>query len=172
MAVPGAPLFSIVDMDVVKAVVDITEANIGRISLNSEASVSVAAFPEKIVSKVTLISPTLKPMSRTASVEITIANSSHRLKPGMFARVSLPLEVHENAIIVRRSAVIEDRNSSGKYLFVLNGNVARKREVETGIVRSDIIEILSGVQPGEKIVASGQEFLKDGQRVQVVKAKD
>jgi RND family efflux transporter MFP subunit len=169
MASPAVPLFTIVDMDKVKAVVDVVEADLAKVSLNSEAFVSVEAFPEQIVGQVTLISPTLKSISRTASVEITIDNPSHKLKPGMFAKVTLPVEVHEDAILVRRSAVLEDRISGGKSLFVINGNVSARREVETGLAKSDVIEILSGLQPGEKVVVSGQHYLEDGERVQVVK---
>lgn len=169
MASPAAPLFTIVDMDKVKAVVDVTEANLAKVSPNSEAVISVEAFPEKITGTATLISPTLKSMSRTASVEITIDNPSHKLKPGMFARVTLPVEVHEDAVLVRRSAVIEDRVSSSKYLFVIENNVGAKREVQIGLAKSDVLEILSGVQAGEKVVVSGQRYLKDGERVQVVK---
>jgi RND family efflux transporter MFP subunit len=116
-----------------------------------------------------MISPTLRAMSRTASVEITIDNSSHRLKPGMFARVTLPVEVHENAILVRRSAVIEDKTSGEKYLFTVKGDIATRRTVKTGFVKSDVIEILSGVEPGEKVVVSGQNYLEDSERVNVVK---
>lgn len=169
MASPAAPLFTIVAMDKVKAVVDVTEADLGKVSPNSKAFVSVEAFPEQVTGEVTLVSPTLKAMSRTASVEITIDNSSHKLKPGMFARVTLPVEVHENAILVRRSAVIEDKASGDKYLFTVNGNIATKRTVETGLVKSDVIEILSGVEPGEKVVVSGQNYLEGGERVNVVK---
>jgi len=170
MAVPAAPLFTVVDMDKVKAVVDVVEANLARVSLNSEALVSVEAFPEKIAGQVTLISPTLKSMSRTASVEITIDNVSHKLKPGMFAKVTLPVEVHEDAILVRRSAVLEDRVSGGRYVFVISDNVSTRREVETGLAKNDVMEILSGVRLGEKVVVSGQHYLEDGERVQIVKA--
>jgi len=172
MANPAAPLFTIVDMDKVKAVVDITEANLSKISLNSRAFISVEEFPEQIAGQITLISPTVKPVSRTVPVEITIDNPSHRLKPGMFVRVTTPVKVRENAILVRRSAVMEDKmsgTSGSKYLFVVDNNTGIKRKVETGISRGDIVEILSGVQPGEMVVVSGQDYIKDGERVQVVK---
>jgi len=169
MASPATPLFTIVAMNKVKAVVDVTEADVGKVSPNSKAFVSVEAFPEQVTGQVTLISPTLRVMSRTASVEITIDNSSHKLKPGMFAKVTLPVKVHENAILVRRSAVIEDKASEDKYLFTVNGDITTKRTVETGLVKSDVIEILSGVEPGEKVVVSGQNYLEGGERVNVVK---
>lgn len=170
MAVPAAPLFTIVNMDQVKAVVDVTEANISKVSSDKTAYVSVDSLQgERIEGQITMVSPTVEPISRTASVEITVDNASHKLKPGMFARVSIPVETHEDAIVVGRSVVVEDRISGGKYLFVVSGNTSSKREVTMGIARSDRVEILSGVQVGEKVVVSGQHFLKDGERVQVVK---
>ena len=172
MASPGVPLFIIVNMDKVKAVVDVTEANVAKVSPNSEAFVSVEAFPEKITGKVTLISPTIKAMSRTAAVEITIDNSSHKLKPGMFARVTMPVQIRENVILVRRSAVLEDRASGDKHLFVINGNMAKKRKVEAGLTKSDVMEIISGIKTGERVVISGQNYLKDNESVKVVKTRD
>lgn len=172
MAVPGMPLFTIVDMDKVKAVVSVTEANLGKISLGKKALVSVEAFPEQIAGEITLISPTFRTMSRTAVVEITIDNKSHKLKPGMFARVTVPVVTHENALLVRRSAVLEDKVSGGKFLFVVEQDVGKKREVEIGIVKSDMVEILSQVQPGEKVVVSGQNYIEDGERVQIRKSSE
>ena len=170
MATPGMPLFTIVDMDKVKAVVDVTEANIAKISTNKEAYINVEAFPEEqIEGKISLISPTLKPMNRTVSVEITIDNPLHKLRPGMFAKVTIPVKVQENTIVIRRSAVLGDSNSGDRHLFVLNGNTVQKRNIQTGIARSDSVEILSGVKSGEKVVVSGQNYLKDGEAVTVVK---
>ncbi len=170
MAAPGVPLFNIVNMDQVKAVIDVTESSIGKISSDKIVYVSVESLPgESIEGKITMISPTVKPMSRTISVEIAIDNASHKLKPGMFARVSITVDTHEDAVVVSRSTIVEDRIAGGKYLFVINNNTSSKRKVETGIVESDRVEILSGVEVGEKVVISGQHFLKDGEQVQIVK---
>jgi len=171
MAAPAVPLFNIMNMDTVKAVVDVTEADIGKISSNKTAYISVESLSgEQIEGQIVMVSPTVKPMSRTVSVEISIDNTSRKLKPGMFAKVSIPVETHEDAIVVSRSAIMDDRISGEKHIFVVNSdNTTSKREVETGITRSNLVEILSGVQAGEKMVISGQYFLKDGQQVQVVK---
>ena len=168
MAAPAAPLFIIVDMDKVKAVVDVTEANLARVSLDDTADISVAALPgEKIKGQVAMVSPTVNPMSRTTAVEIVIDNPSHRLKPGMFANVTIPMDIHENAVVIPRSTVIEDRISHKNYVFVVNNDTSVRREIEIGIARSDRVEVLSGVDAGEKMVVSGQRYLKDGERVKV-----
>ena len=87
MTAPQSPVFQIVDMDIVKAKVNITESNLYRIKLGDRAMVSVDALQEPVRGEVTLISPTIDIMSRTTTVEITIDNKDHRLRPGMFARV-------------------------------------------------------------------------------------
>lgn len=173
MAAPGAPLFTVVNMDGVKAVVDVTEANIARIPANSAAYVYVEALPgEKIEGQITMVSPVVKAMSRTTTVEISLDNSSNRLKPGMFAKVAIPVDVHENAVVVGQSGIVEDRVSGKKYIFIVNNNTSSRREVETGIVRNDEVEIISGISAGDKIVISGQQYLKDGEKVKVVGASD
>jgi len=168
MVSPAAPLFKIVNIDKVKVVVNVIEEDLGKVSANSKAFISVKAYPEDIVGKVTMISPTLKPTSRTATVELSVDNQSHKLKPGMFAEVTIPVKTNENTIIIRHSAVIENRTSGEKYVFVVENNIAKKREVKTGLVRSDVIEILSGIKVGEKIVVSGQNYLSDGEQVRIV----
>jgi RND family efflux transporter MFP subunit len=170
MAAPGVPLFNVVNMDQVKAVIDVTEANINKISSIKTAYVSVEALPGEVIEgQITMISPTVKPMSRTISVEIAIDNAEYKIKPGMFAKVYIPVEVHENAVVVGRSAIVDDRISGGKYVFVVNNGTSNRRQIETGITRSDRVEILSGIQTGEKVVVSGQHFLEDGEKVQIAK---
>ncbi|MBD3180900.1 efflux RND transporter periplasmic adaptor subunit [Candidatus Poribacteria bacterium] len=172
MASMSAPLFTIVDMESVEAEVSVIEADLPKISLNRTAYISVESIPEQIKGKISLISPIIKAMSRTSTVEITIKNDDHKLKPGMFAKVTIPIETRKDTIILRRSAVIEDRVSDGKHVFVVNGNISSRREVKAGIVKSNVIEILSGLQVGEKVVVSGQNFLEDGQKVKVINQKN
>ena len=117
---------------------------------------------------ITLISPVIKPVSRTASVEITVDNKSHKLKPGMFTRVTIPVKTRDDTIVIRRSAVIEDRMTGEKHVFVISDNKSIKRKIETGISKDDMIEIISGINEGEKLVVSGQNYLTDGKNVQIV----
>jgi HlyD family secretion protein len=89
MATPQSPIFEIVDMDVVKAEVSIVESELYKIKVGYEALVSVDALQEPAKGKVTIISPTLDKITRTTTVEISIDNKDHRLRPGMFARAKL-----------------------------------------------------------------------------------
>ena len=92
MAAPQAPVFEIIDINVVKAKVSIIEADLYKIKLGAEAMVSVDALEEPARGEITLISPILDRMNRTTTVEISIENMDHRLKPGMFARAHIASE--------------------------------------------------------------------------------
>ncbi|MGB9595244.1 MAG: efflux RND transporter periplasmic adaptor subunit [Candidatus Poribacteria bacterium] len=169
MANPAMPMFTIVNMNNVKAIVEAPEANLKDISVGTKAFISSATLSEPIAGQVTLISPIVKPTSRTASVEISIDNSDRRLKPGTFAKINIPLSAKNDAVIVNRSAVMEERNNGGitRYVYVVVGDKAVRRNVEIGIESSDKLEIISGVQPNDKVVVSGQNLLKDNEKVKI-----
>lgn len=92
MASPQAPIFQIIDIDVVKAKVSISEADLYKIKLGDRAMVTVDALEEPVEGEVSLISPVLDRMSRTTTVEIAIDNMEGKLKPGMFARAKISIQ--------------------------------------------------------------------------------
>jgi len=166
MANPAMPLFTIVNVNNVKAIVDVPEASLHRIPKEGRVTISAVGLSAPMSGRITLISPVIKPVSRTASLEISIDNSSRRLRPGSFARVNITLNAKENVTLIRRSAIVEGNNGNeGSYVFVLENDRSVKRKIETGIVKSDVVEVLSGLQVGEKVIISGQNQLKDGDRV-------
>jgi HlyD family secretion protein len=91
MVAQTSPAFIIIDIDTVKAKVSITEADLYKIKLGDEAWVSVDALEKPIKGVVTVISPMLDMKTRTTTVEISIDNKDHKLKPGMFARAKIKL---------------------------------------------------------------------------------
>lgn len=169
MANPAMPMFTIVNMNNVKAVVDVPEANLKDISNGTKALISSATLSEPITGQVTLISPVIKPTTRTASVEISIDNPDRKLKPGTFAKISIPLAVKDDTIVINRSAVIEERKNGGilRYVYVVIGDRAVRRNVEIGIESGDKLEIISGIQPNDKVVVSGQNLIKDNEKVKI-----
>jgi HlyD family secretion protein len=170
MANPAMPMFTIVSMNIVKAVVEVPEANLSGLPLNENISVTVTGITEPVKGQITLVSPVVKPTSRTATVEITIDNSSRSLKPGAFARVNIPLKINNNVVLVGRSAIIDDRESKepgSKYAFIVDKNKIIRRKVEIGIAQGDTIEVVSGIQAGEKVVIAGQNLVKDGEIIKV-----
>ena len=169
LASPAAPIFDIVDMDTVKATVSVIEADLSKLDPeNQEAWIEVDALDQPVPGKISLISPVLDRASRSAKVEITIDNTALHLKPGMFAKVKIPVEIHENAILLPRSAIIEDSLKQVQTIFVVVNGRSKRRQVEMGLAEGSQVEITSGLSAGEQVVIAGQHTLKEGEEVTVM----
>jgi RND family efflux transporter MFP subunit len=114
-----------------------------------------------------VISPTISENDRTAIVYVDLP-PDERLRPGMFARGEIAVGTGPAYMVPLESVVSSDGYS---YVFVLGeGNVVGRRRVETGAVHDGAIEVVSGLEAGERIVNKGAGFLKDGDRVSVSNA--
>lgn len=168
MAVPGAPLFEIVNIDTVIANVDVIETQLSQLTLNQEATIEIDGIDTPLSGSITFISPTLQAARRTASVEVSIDNPIGKLKPGMFAKVSVPIKVHPDALLIPRVSLIENVNTKTQHIFVIEANVSRRRLIEIGLLQGGVVEVVSGLMEGESVVTAGQHSLKDGEEIRVV----
>ena len=177
---PHTPVALIVDMDRIRVRVEVPERDIPRLQIGQEAGVEVVAHPDEVfIGQVEKISPLVDVISRRAAVEITIPNPGHRLRPGMFARVRIVTAEREDALIVPREAVLPREGKEIVYIVDLplcldlrqqiyrGEGVAKIREVETGIIVEEKIEIISGIEVGDKVIIAGHLGLKEGARVNV-----
>lgn len=163
---PQTAVALVVDIDRIKVRLDVPEKYLPQVSIGQQARVRVEAYPgEVFTGTVTRISPIVETETRTAPIEIVIDNPGHRLKPGMFAGIQLILEKRENVPAVMKEAVIGREPSA--YVFVVNGGVARMRDVTLGIGENDRIEVLKGLTAGDLVAVMGQERLRDGAAVSV-----
>ena len=169
LAAPNAPIFEIVEMDMVKATVSVIEADLGKLDPeNQEAWIAVDALAQPIAGKISLISPVLDRASRSAKVEIVIDNTNVHLKPGMFAKVTIPVEIYQNALLLPRSAIMEDSITKTPTVFVVVGGRGNRRRVEMGLTEGSRVQITNGISEGEQVVIAGQHTLKDGEEVTVM----
>ena len=122
---------------------------------------------ETFNAEVTEINPVLDPISRTIRIRLRFLNNDSRIKAGMFATISLVTDRKTDIPVIQRTSVI---NTYGSWIvFVVDeGNIARRREVTLGIDNENYLEVLSGVELGEKVVSAGQNFLSDGDPVRIV----
>ena len=169
------PVVMIANIDRVKVLMNVSEKYLGRLKEKAEAEVKVDAYPDEVFfGKITRIAPLVNLATRTLEVEVKVFNKDYRLKPGMFARVNLILEKKENALIVPIKAVLSE--NSRKFVFVVcpvrketsngvNSSIAHKKKVETGIYQKDSVEIIEGLNAGEKVIIEGNYGLKDGTNV-------
>ena len=167
-ALPASPLFEIVNIDTVKATVEVIEAQLSQLALNQQATIEIDGIDAQMSGSVAFISPTLMPARRTATVEVRVDNPTGTLKPGMFAKVTIPIEVHTDAILISRASLIGDANAKTQNVFVIENGVSQRRVVEIGLLRGGEVEVLSGLTEGEAVVTAGQHSLKQQESVRVV----
>jgi HlyD family secretion protein len=174
----GEELMTLVELDPLKVEVEVLESEVGSVSLGNVARVTFSAFPgEVFTGRVETINPLVDTETRTARATILVPNALGRILPGMYARVSLDAQHHNNRILVPRSAVVErDRRTM---VFVAEpadrGEVAKWRYVTTGLKNDSVVEILAGdgngtdgVQPGETVLTAGHANLIHDARIRVV----
>lgn len=164
----GTPLAQILNLDSVKTVIQVIEEDIPKVKLNQRAKIRVDAYPDKeFYGVVTLISPTLNSLTRTASAEIIIPNPNNHLKPGMFAEVDLVTGKTEKLILIPRYTILTEAGK--KKVYVIKAGKAEARIIETGFSEEGLTYIKSGLDPLDSLVTLGQSQLQAGDKVRIVK---
>ncbi len=157
----SSPVVEVVDITRVRMVANIIEKDLKQIGVGDTARVEVDAFPgEDFMGRIARVSPVLDPSTRTAPIEVEIANPQYRLKPGMYARVGIVTESHPNALVVPTNAVVDVNGTRGVYLSV--NNAAAFHPVKIGIEGNERTEILDGVAIGDRVVTTGAAGLRNG----------
>lgn len=160
----NARLFRISDFDPLLCPIQLPEKDLPRLKLGQPAHLTVEAYPgARFPARVLRISPVID--SATGTVKITLeVQAQGRLRPGMFASVFVETDVHENAIVVPKQALVLESTSDMVYVAEddgQGGTVARRRELQLGYEESDSLEVLSGLREGEDVVIVGQDGLSD-----------
>jgi multidrug efflux pump subunit AcrA (membrane-fusion protein) len=163
----GTPLVGIVNMDTVKVLVNVIEKDLSKIKKGQHAKIKVDAYPEKVFNgKITLVSPTVNPMTRTASVEISIPNLGHQLRPGMFAEAEIIIRKTDDAIMIPAYAVLE-KSDTRKVLTVVNGK-AIPELIELGVDQGDLVEVKDGLAVGDTLIVAGHHKISSGDKVRIL----
>jgi len=163
---PQTPVALVVNMDKVKVDLDVPEIYLQKISIGQEAKVYADAYPkEEFLGKVTKISPIVNLDNRAAPIEITVDNSEHNLKSGMFVKVALVLEKHANVPQIIKEAIVGREPDA--YVYLVENNKAKIRKVSLGIHEGPLYEVTQGLEEGEMVVVVGQQRLYEAAPVAV-----
>ncbi|NPA35230.1 MAG: efflux RND transporter periplasmic adaptor subunit [Chlorobi bacterium] len=131
-----------------------------------ELAVSFVDYSEEsLILKIEAIGGKMDMGKNTVPVRLSLNNSKGEYKPGMMVKLAFPGIVHKNALIVPRSAVL---NEEGVYsVFVLKGdNTVEKRVIKPGIIQNNIVEVLSGLKERERVATTKAYSLVDGMVVE------
>ena len=166
----GTPVVTVEQIMPVKLLINVSESYFTRIAKNSTVSVKFDVYgEEEFEGKVNLLYPTIDPTTRTFVVEIRLDNRDMRVRPGMFARVTLNFGTADHVIIPDK-AIIKQAGSGERYVYVYQDGVVYRRVVQLGRRMNDEYEIISGIDHDARVVISGQyqSSIKDSVRVEVV----
>jgi len=157
----GEELYTIADLSDVWVDAQLREEDAGRVGVGAMAVLQFTSDPgNSYTGRVTYVYPTLAEQARTVKARVTVPNPARRLKPGMYATVTITTST-SSALTVPRSAVIQTGERT--LVFVDSGGGSLQAEpVQLGRSGSDYVEVLSGLNAGQRVVTSAQ-FLLDSE---------
>ncbi|MCS7459332.1 efflux RND transporter periplasmic adaptor subunit [Paenibacillus doosanensis] len=154
-------------LDPIKIKAELTEDAAKMIRGKEELTFYVPGAVENQKAKVSYLADVMSGQSKSYSLELEVANPDRKLKPGMKAQILLTEDSDQNVVTVPTLSVV--REGGDTFVFVLTGDTVEKRKVQLGRLNETIQEVLSGVKEGEQLVVSGQNQLKDKEKVQLAK---
>jgi len=168
MVGPTTALIKIVDIKNLKVLGGVGERYLPQLVPGETAvHIKTDAYPQDVFEgTVYKVGVAVDPATRTANVEIRLPNLDMRLKPGMFARMTIILQERRNVVVVPDSALIREQDNV--YVFVANAGKAHRRELKLGLLQSEYYEVLEGLSVGDMVITRGQRQLEDGQAIEVI----
>ncbi len=162
----GAELGKVMKYSVVRCELNITNDDIGKVSIGKDVRITNFAFEDKtFTGQIEKISPTIDPETRTFQIDVNIENSDMMLRPGMFVRADIIVEKRNTVLRIPKYAIVTRNNRD--VVFVVEEQVAKMKEVVVGIKDDDFAEIMEGLTEFDKLVVRGYETLKNNTKVRV-----
>jgi len=165
------PVFRVTSFDPLVAYMHVPEREYRHIAKDQIVGIDIDALQDqRIIAAVTRVSPIVDPETGTFKITIEISDDQRRIKPGMFGRINIVYDQHENVLQIPRSAILEESGESS--VFVIEDDKAIRRAVQTGYSNSGMVEITDGLVDDDRIVTVGQAGLKDDAVVTIINAPD
>jgi membrane fusion protein (multidrug efflux system) len=168
---PGVPVAQLVDTTTVKVAIGLPERDVPYFTVGQTAEivVSVRGAKKTFSGSITFISEVADIQTRSTRMEITLPNSEHLLHSGQIVLVRLTRQIFRNAIFIPLLAVIP--MEAGKAVYIVQNNQAVRRDVELGVIQGDRIQILKGLEAGDRLIVQGHRFVAPGLKVALIPEK-
>jgi RND family efflux transporter MFP subunit len=165
------PIFQVANLSSVELFGNVPAEYLGRIRVGQKMEITSEAIPDaKWEGRVVAVSPAVDPTTNMGLVRIELANPAARLRYGMYLAVQLPIETHENALVVPRKAVY--RNEEGNTLvYRVKGDAVTAVPVTPGIEAAGRVELTGEIRPGDTVVLEGGYGLPDGAKIRIKTAQ-
>lgn len=160
------PMFSLVQQDRLRLVVNVPESYTGLLNRNGEIKFSIQSIPgETFTARVSRFAGALDNKLRSQWIEMDVYNKEKRLLPGMVANVILPLNENNKSLSVPSSAVLN--STLGVFVIRVDKNKAHWIPVTSGIANGEMTTIIGQISPKDIIVKNASEEIRDGQNIRV-----
>ncbi len=168
----GQPILTLTQISRLKAIINIPETYFPMVKQGMKVEVESDIYPgQTFPATIEIVYPTIDPQSHTFQAKLNIPNSSEKIRPGMYVRTRLAVgEV--DAIVVPYQSVLKLTGSNDRYVYVADGNTARRVAVTLGQRFDDRIEVIpveaGNLKAGDQLVVTGQARLVDGSTLEIV----
>lgn len=160
-------MFQIVQQKQLYGILHLPEKELARVHKNQQATLSVTALGDQnIEAYVERISPVIDAETGTFKVTLRVPNEDNHLKSGMFSKVKLNYDTHQNATLLPRKALLHIDDQIN--VFVVKDGIASKTAVKIGYQEGPFVEITEGLDGSEQVVITGHHNLKDQANVEIV----
>lgn len=163
----GTDVFTLVNINKIMFVAMILESEISKIQTGRKANLHFSAYPGRIFEGIVqAISPVVDPEDKTCKIYIEISNPRSEIKPGMHADAEIVTDIYKDRLLVPQDAIVV--RMGRKLVFVVEDELAKWHYVDVGLENEQYVEILEGVEPGDKVTISGHITLAHDTRVRIV----
>jgi len=160
-------LFKIVDFSSLKAVLHLPEKELSNVKKQQKILLNIDAVGEQIIiGEIERIRPSIDSETGTFKVVAKLQNDNNFLTSGMFGRVEIVFDIHQDSLLIEQQAVITQDNRS--HVFVVKDNKAIQTPVKIGFHHNGILEITDGLNEKDQVITTGQQILKHETIVEIV----
>ncbi|MFH1134824.1 MAG: efflux RND transporter periplasmic adaptor subunit [Pseudomonadota bacterium] len=160
----GDPVFNVVNIDRIKVDVSVPELDVRHLKVGDQALAAIDAFPgETLGGIIDFVAFKADEVTKTFLVRVVIENAEHRIRPGMIARVAFVRRNITDALVVPLFALVD--KAGERLVFVDDNGTVRARQVEIGVIDSARVQIVKGLNPGDKVIVVGQTEVEEGTKV-------
>jgi RND family efflux transporter MFP subunit len=161
------PLMTLIDLRRMRVKVFIAEKDFVHVDSSDTAEVSVDAYPGRTFrGRIDRLDVKADPTTNTFGIEIVIDNGNLLLKAGLSARVRLVVDRIPDAVMIPQRAVLFRENSTEAFI-VGEDQTAQSRVVELGLTQGDLVRVVRGLLPGDRLIVKGQNYVKPGTKIAI-----
>ena len=167
MATAGTPLLTVMDVSQVIARAHIPQQDAALLKIGDKATITAPGLDQPVEGKVTVISPALDPNSTTVEVWIQAKNLKEVLRPGSSVQVSMLVKTIPDALVIPASSLLTAQDGTTSVMLISSDGRAHDKKVKVGVKQGDQIQIVEGLQEGDKVVSEGAYGLPDNSKIEI-----